>query len=87
MVWLADIIRSMIRTQISLEPDQMDRLRDLAHARGVSIAALVREGVAAYLDAVDETDRWARARTVSGRFGWAGSARAHDDELADVLGQ
>lgn len=76
----------MIRTQISLDPDQMDRLRSLAHVRGVSIAALVREGLAMYLESAADLGHRAGARAVSGRFRWAGSARDHDGDLADAFG-
>ena len=35
----------MERTQISLDPEQADRLRRLAQERGVSMAHLIREAV------------------------------------------
>lgn len=57
----------MIRTQISLDEQEMERLRDLAQRRGVSIASLVRSAVDRLL-AESEDDPRARARNASGRF-------------------
>lgn len=80
------IIRSMIRTQISLTEDQMRRLRAEARRRHTSIAALLR-------DAVERTipdEAVVRGRRMDGLLGAAGSvasgsgtvARDHDDLLA-----
>ncbi len=41
----------MKRTNIHLADDQLERLRKLAKAKGVSVAELVRRAVEKYLDA------------------------------------
>jgi hypothetical protein len=79
----------MERTQISLEPEQADRLRRLAAERGVSMAHLIREAVdAAYgADAPDSREaRWARALSAVGRASGDGSnvAEDHDAYLEEI---
>ncbi|MEW6152948.1 MAG: ribbon-helix-helix protein, CopG family [Actinomycetota bacterium] len=76
----------VVRTQISLEPEQMDRLRELARSRGTSMAALVRQGVLALIEDASTTDRRARARAASGRFCWSGDSRDHDRDLLEAFG-
>lgn len=73
----------MIRTQISLEPADMERLRKVARARGVSIAAVVRESVVGLLDEAEMSDRRSRALAASGRFSGGGSGRHHDDAFEE----
>ncbi|MGH8991656.1 MAG: CopG family transcriptional regulator [Acidimicrobiia bacterium] len=77
----------MIRTQISLDDEQMEALRALARRRGVSLAALLRQAVDALL--ADPTPgRRQRARDVAGRFrsGHAGrTSEDHDDAVADAF--
>jgi hypothetical protein len=51
----------MVRTQISLTEDQAEALGRLARERGVSMAALVREGVDVVLDREGRDQRWQRA--------------------------
>jgi hypothetical protein len=77
----------MIRTQISLTEKQMSRLRRAASARGVSIAAVIREAVDRLVP--DETeDRLARQRRafgLAGAFssGYTDTAERHDEVLAE----
>lgn len=75
----------MIRTQISLEARDMDRLRRLARERGVSMSSLLRSAVGRFLVESSMGDRRARARAVSGRFRWTGSGRDHDAQLVDAF--
>lgn len=75
----------MIRTQISLEPEQMERARVEASRRGISIAALIREALDAALD--DDAMRLRRRRAIeavgSFRSGDADTSERHDDALAE----
>jgi hypothetical protein len=78
----------MIRTQIQLTDDQMAKLRRLAMLRGVSMAALVREGVERVLedDGAEATRR--RALSVVGAFrGGAGEkvSDEHDRHLGEAF--
>jgi predicted DNA-binding protein len=41
----------MKRTNIHLAPDQIERLREAAERKGVSVAELVRRAIEAYLNA------------------------------------
>jgi hypothetical protein len=57
----------MIRTQIQLTEEQARRLRELAAAQGVSLAAIIREAVDRYArDGSELESRWARALGVRG---------------------
>jgi predicted DNA-binding ribbon-helix-helix protein len=79
---------TMIRTQIQLEDAQYRALKELALARSVSMAELMREGVNALLQREDRNRRWAAL--------WesVGSCREteddgtvsvrHDDHLAEI---
>lgn len=58
----------MIRTQIQLTEEQACGLKDLSTRRGVSMAELVREGVARILQENDEEEKWRRASAIIGRF-------------------
>ena len=77
----------MVRTQISMTEEQMGRLRRAAGARGVSIAAIIREAVDRSVP--DETaDRRAlqqRAFARAGSFGsgYNDTAERHDESLAE----
>jgi predicted DNA-binding protein len=51
----------MVRTQISLTPEQAEGLNRLARERGVSMATVVREAVDAVLEREDREMRWQRA--------------------------
>lgn len=74
----------MERLQIQLTAEQVQRLRRRAAERGVSLAALVRESVEAYLVEEPGTDRQ-RAIAVIGRFRSSHHdvAARHDDYLAE----
>lgn len=77
----------MIRTQISLDDEQMEALKALARQRGVSLASLLRHAVDALLAEPTPHDRQ-RARDVAGRFrsGRAGrTSEDHDAAIADAL--
>jgi hypothetical protein len=80
------------RTQISLEPEQAERLRTLARQRGVSMAHLIRDAVdQVYGGAVIPptlTERWDRAlATVGiGESGAVDLAENHDRHLDDAYG-
>jgi hypothetical protein len=82
----------MERTQISLEPEQADRLRRLAQQRGVSMAHLVREAVdQAYgnvLTPPTRADLWHRAMEAmgSGHGDGANVAEDHDRYLDEAYG-
>jgi predicted DNA-binding protein len=77
----------MERTQISLTPDQMRRLRRASTERGVSMAHLVREAVDAYVadDTFARAELIRRALAAAGQFrsGATDVARRHDDYLAE----
>ncbi len=78
------------RTQISLDPEQADRLRRLARERGTSMAALIREAVEAVFpaDATDSLDaRWQRALASIGGFhsGLTDASERHDDYFAEAI--
>lgn len=82
----------MERTQISLEPEQADRLRRLAQERGVSMAHLVREAVdQAYGTALappSRADLWGRALEAvgSGHGDGANVSEDHDRYLDETYG-
>jgi Arc/MetJ-type ribon-helix-helix transcriptional regulator len=61
----------MIRTQIQLTKQQVQSLKSLANARGVSMAELIREGVDSLLKAqqgIDLAERRRRAIAAAGKF-------------------
>ena len=77
---------AMIRTQVQLKERQLHRLRALAAERGLSISALVRNGVDNILAEMGQgthTIRAQRAISAAGRFrsGRSDVARRHDDYL------
>lgn len=81
----------MVRTQIQLTERQARRLKQLAAARGRSMADLIRVSVDALLaepDAIDDDVRRERAIAAAGRFrsGAGDLASAHDRHLADAFG-
>ena len=82
---------SVERTQISLEPDQAERLRRLARERGVSMAHLIREAVDATYgpEAPDSREAlWARAWSAvgCGHSGLGDVAEDHDRYLDEIYG-
>lgn len=75
----------VIRTQISLTDEQMDRLRAEARRRRVPIAAIVREAVdrAVPADPGDRRRRFDRAVAAVGRFdSGSGDVSVRHDEIA-----
>ena len=80
----------MIRTQVQLSESQMEQLKDLARRRGISVAALIREGADLVIRSsgvVDEGQRRRRAMAAAGRFhsGHKDLAGAHDRHLAEAF--
>jgi hypothetical protein len=80
------------RTQISLEPEQADRLRRLARERGVSMAHLIRDAVdQAYGGALAPASRAELAsRALSavgtGHSGLGDVSERHDAYLGETYG-
>jgi hypothetical protein len=77
----------MIRTVIQLTEEQATRLRSLAERQGISVAALVREGIEAVLaqdERAAQTQRFvAAAGILSG--GPTDLAYRHDDYLVESI--
>ncbi len=77
----------MIRTQVSLTPEQMRRLRQEARRRHVSLAAVVRDAVDRVVPDEDELrhDRVDALLSVAGSVasGSGTVARDHDEVLAE----
>lgn len=82
----------MERTQISLEPEQADRLRRLARERGVSMAHLIREAVdrtyGGALAPPTRAELWERAMSAvgCGHSGLGDVSDRHDDYLDEIYG-
>ena len=78
----------MLRTQISLTPQQFSRLRELARAGGVSQAAILREALDAYLGVYESTMRLDHALVPVGayRSGGHSTADEHDEVLDEAFG-
>ena len=79
---------SMIRTQISLKEADMERLRTLAHERGVSIASLLRSSVDRLLQDAENVEVRDRALAASGRFRSGAGANAgveHDEAFIESI--
>lgn len=78
----------MIRTQITLTEDQHRRLARVARARGVSMAAVIRQAVDEVVpdESAERQRRWDRALSVIGshRSGLPDIAEKHDDYLPDT---
>ena len=81
----------VIRTQIQLTEEQMERLRRVSKARGVSIAAVIREAVDRSLDVDDRKRRWELAMSVVGTGrdieGATDVSERHDEYYADAIEQ
>lgn len=75
----------MVRTQIQLTEEQAKRLKRLAAAKGVSIAALIREAVDRQLLVSSDNAKWERALAVVGAFhsGKSDIGKEHDRYLAE----
>jgi Ribbon-helix-helix protein, copG family. len=77
----------MIRTQISLDDEQMEALKALAQQRKVSVASLLRQAVDTLLAGPTSNQR-ERARDVAGRFRSGHPSRTsedHDAVIADAF--
>ena len=78
----------MVRTQISLTPEQAEGLNRLAGARGVSMATVVREAVDAVLATEARDERWQKALAMVGKYRSKDRAtdvaENHDRYLADA---
>lgn len=76
----------MIRTQVSLTEQQMERLRRIARDRGVSIAAVVRDAIDALPDG-DRERRIERFLAACGSFdsGCDNTAEEHDAVLDEAF--
>lgn len=80
----------MERTQISLEPEQAQRLRGLARERGVSMAHLIREAVdrtyGTALAPPTRAELWERALSAigCGHSGLGDVSERHDDYLDEI---
>jgi Arc/MetJ-type ribon-helix-helix transcriptional regulator len=79
----------MVRTQVQLTEEQVDRLRRLATESGRSIAELVRLGVDLYLGSryqPTQNERIERALALAGRFasGLKDVSAGHDRYLAEA---
>lgn len=81
---------AMIRTQVSLRGEQMEALRRLAHERGVSIAALVRDAVDRLLTTSrSPAEGRAAALAIVGAFesGEPDISERHDEYLDEAFGR
>ena len=80
---------NMIRTQIQLDPDQYERLKELAARRSKSLAQLVRDGVDHVLAIEERESAWDRFLAAAGSFrsedGPTDVAERHDAYLADAF--
>jgi hypothetical protein len=80
----------MVQTQVQLTEEQARALRNLASARQVSVAALIRQSVDTLIRSSGEIDieeRRRRAIAAAGRFrsGASDVSAKHDEHLADAL--
>lgn len=82
---------NVVRTQIQLSEDEVAAVKRLAAARGVSMAAVIRDAVDRYVEReAEETldQRWARSLAAIGGFrsGIPDLSQRHDDEFAEAAG-
>jgi hypothetical protein len=84
----------MVRTQVQLDSEQYESLKDLARLQGVSMAEIIRRGAAMYLKAsspssVSRDELRRRAMKMAGRFkmGRTDIAENHDKYLAEAYSQ
>ena len=80
----------MVRTQVQLTEEQAQALRNLASARQVSVAELIRQSVDTLIRSSGEIDieeRRRRAIAAAGRFhsGTSNISAKHDEYLADAF--
>jgi hypothetical protein len=78
----------MIRTQISLTPEQHDRLLRVARERRVSMSEVIREAVDAAVPttSAETEERYGRLAALAGAFrsGHQDTAERHDEILAEA---
>jgi predicted transcriptional regulator len=79
----------MIRTQIQLSEEQVERLKELAAQRSASMAELIRQAIDQWIateGSVSRVERKRRALSVAGRFrsDVDDLAEAHDRHLAEA---
>jgi hypothetical protein len=81
----------MVRTQVQLTAEQARSLRQMAAARGVSMAAIIRESVDAYVRSAPRpstAELRRRALAAIGAFsGPTDLARRHDDYLEEAYAE
>ena len=83
-------LHEVVRTQIQLTEDQARHVRRIAAEQGVSMAAVIREGLDLLLrsaeSAVTDEERATRAMSAAGRFrsGGGDGAVEHDRHLRDA---
>lgn len=82
----------MVRTQIQLTEEQMERLKAMAVDANVSLAELIRRGVSLLVSEKPEAsvaERRSRAVAVAGRFrsGRSDVSQHHDDHLAEAFSE
>ena len=80
----------MVQTQVQLTEEQARALRNLASARQVSVAALIRQSVDTLIRSsggIDIEERRRRAIAAAGRFrsGASNVSAKHDEYLADAF--
>ncbi len=80
----------MIRTQVQLTEEQARALRNLASARQVSVAELIRQSVDTLIRSsgeIDTEERRRRAIAAAGRFhsGASDISAKHDEYLAEAF--
>jgi Arc/MetJ-type ribon-helix-helix transcriptional regulator len=79
----------MVRTQVQLTDDQARRLKSMAGERGISMAALIRDGVERVLADGDRQERWRRALAVVGKYrsgDHSNVSEDHDRYLEEIYG-
>jgi Arc/MetJ-type ribon-helix-helix transcriptional regulator len=80
----------MVRTQVQLTEEQLEKLRRISAENGKSVAELVRLGVELYLSSnrkPDQRELRERALRAAGRFSSGAPntvARDHDEHLAEI---
>lgn len=80
----------MVRIQVQLTDEQLERLRQISSETGRSVADLVREGMSEYLNRRSRptnAERRARALSAIGRFhsGKSDGSRDHDRLVAEAF--
>jgi Arc/MetJ-type ribon-helix-helix transcriptional regulator len=77
----------MVRTQIQLEEEKAEALKRLAAERGVSVSALIRDGIDRVLADEAWERRWRRALEVVGKYhsGVPDLSENHDDYFVEAI--